>query len=187
MNNKEEQISYFIVINHFKNLNMKHCFFLIFIILFSACEKNDEKQKYSVINIKENYPYVYEKHIIGDIPPTISELFSPTIYLINSIEALQENPLFNYCPNVLKEQLVNCNFEYNTLILTSCANLQEVTKLEYQLYFDNYFSEYEYIQTFYSNSLEEEVECVYLIITSFTIQKIPEDTEVSFSRILRLN
>lgn len=163
---------------------MKKWHILIIAVFLTACNKNEAEQEYTPIKIEKQYPYVYETYSIKDLDPNIYELFTPTICLINSIDTLLKNPLYIYSPQSLKEDIIKCDFNNNTLVLTSCSNLQEVDKLEYQLYYNNYYLEYEYILKLYSKSWKEDIESIHFILTAFTIKKIPEDTQISFSRSL---
>lgn len=157
-------------------------YILIIAMFLSACTKNDTEQEYTIINIEKQYPYVYETYSIKDVDSKMYELFTPTIYLINSIDTLLNNPLYIYSPKSLKEELIKCDFNNNTLVFTSCINLQEVDKIEHQLHYNNYYLEYEYIQKLYSKSWKDNIENIHFILTSFSIKKIPEDTQISFSR-----
>lgn len=161
---------------------MKKWYILIIAVFLSACNKDETEQEYTKINIEKQYPYVYETYSIKDIDSIVYKLFTPTICLINSIDTLLKNPLYAYSPKSLKEELIKCDFNNNTLVLTSCSNLQEVDKIEHQLHYNNYFLEYEYTLKLYSKSWKENIENIHFILTAFTIKKIPEDTQISFSR-----
>lgn len=147
-----------------------------------SCNDVREEEEYKIVNIEKNYPYLNEKHSTSNISPYIQDLFKQKSFLINSLTQLNDNPLFNYCPEVLKEELIKCDFDQFSLIISASSTLNEVVELEGTLLFNNYNLDYEYNQTFYSKPLIEPIENIYFILNAFSIKKIPDNSSISFSK-----
>ncbi len=163
---------------------MKHWYFLLFILLITGCNKDEKELEYSEIKIEKNYPYSCEKKPINDIDKDTLELFSRNFFLINSDVQLNENPLFKHFSEELKDALKKCNFEKQTLIIIASSFINEVTGLKSNLGYNNYSSEYICTQTVYCKNIGKPVESVYLIISAFSVNKIPNDSKLVFNSIM---
>lgn len=161
---------------------MKQYYLFIFIIFFMGCKEEQKEQEYQVINIEKSYPYSTENHSTTNIAPHILDLFKQKVYLINSLTQLNNNPLFNYCPETLKEELIKCDFNQYSLIIASSSTLNEVVDLKGTMLFNNYNLDYEYNQAFYSKPLVEPISNIYFVLNAFSVKKIPDTSKISFSK-----
>lgn len=166
----------------FKTMKMKSWYLFIVVFLLLACNDNDEEKEYTVINIEKSYHYEYESHLTENVDSVYFEQFKQKIYLINSSTQFKKNPLYNYCSDALKENLIKSDFDNYTLILASSSFIQEVTDIKYSLRYNNYNSEYEYFQTNYSKPLVEPVEYLYFVLNTFYVKKLPDDVKIIFIR-----
>jgi len=161
---------------------MKKWYLFAVLVIFIGCNDEENEQEFREISIEKSYPYIYEKHSMNDVEANVFELFNQKIFLINSITELNKNPLFIYSPNILKEELSKCDFDKYSLVITSSSAIHEIVYLKYNFYYNNFYSEYEYNQTYYSKSLEEPIENIYLLINAFSVRKIPTDSKLVFTK-----
>lgn len=115
---------------------------------------------------------MFEKCSIEDTDRVKFELFNQNIFLIHSMDQLTESHLFKYCPEALQKELTACNFEYHTLVLAASSSLNKIYDLKHTVLFDNYFSDYQYVQTLYMHEYKETIEYMYFILNAFVIKKI---------------
>ena len=164
---------------------MKNWCLFVVLFLFIGCNDEEKEQEFKRINIEKYYPYIYEKYSVDSIDSSTVELLKVQICLINSIAQLNENPLFIYSPDVLKEELSKCDFDKHSLIITPPSiTLNEVTDLKCNFYYNNYSGAYRCSQTLFvkstGSSVEEDIEYIYLVINAFAVRKIPDESELTF-------
>jgi len=159
---------------------MKNLYLLLFVFLFAMCSDDNEIEKeYNEIKIEKHYPYLNEKKALDDIDSETAELFDQKAYAIHSIEQLNEDPLFNYSPDVLKEELVKCDFEKYTIIMSSFLSINEIIDLESTFSYNITKSEYSYLRAMHCKHYVETDEVAYLVLNAFLIKKIPVDSRIS--------
>lgn len=164
---------------------MKNWYLLILVFSLFSCSNNENNEpEYKTIGIEKSYPYLYEKYSIDSVDRNTVDLFKQKIHLANSLNQLKESQLFNYCPDILKEEFVKCDFENYTLILTSSSTLNEIVDLKYTFSLKIYSSEYQYFQTSYSRPLVKPVEYIYFVLNAFVVKKIPDDAKIIFLKSL---
>lgn len=163
---------------------MKKWYLFVIIFMFVGCNHDEIEKVYEEITIEKTYPYFYEKKLLHETDSDTLGIFKQKIYLINSIAQLNENSLFTYSSDDLKDELSKCDFEKYTLVITSSIFLHEIVELKYNFGYNKYQSEFQCNQTFYSKPLEEPIESFYFIINAFLINKIPDNSNVILTTAL---
>ena len=164
---------------------MKNWYLFIVLFIFIGCNDEEKEQELKEVSIKKHYPYVCEKHSVDSIDSSVVELFKTQICLINSITQLNENPLFIYSPDILKEELSKCDFDKYTLIITPPSfTLNEVTDIKCNFYYNNHSGIYECYRTVFLKSAESsmDIEYIYFVINAFAVGKIPDESKLTFTQ-----
>lgn len=161
---------------------MKHRYLLLmFIFAITGC--NDENESdFQEIQIEKYFPYYYETESINNTDNKKTELFHHKILLINSLNQLNENPLFDYCSESFKENLVGCDFDRYALILTTTITFNPVFELECDFRYYKSLSEYECNKILYiKNTSTFPPENIYFVANAFLVKKIPDNSNLSLT------
>lgn len=163
---------------------MKHKYLLLLLLLIFAitgCDDENESD-FKEVRIEKYFPYYYERESIDNTDNIKTELFHHKILLINSLNQLNDNPLFEYCSESFKENLVGCDFDRYTLILTTTITFDPVFELECGFRYYKSLSEYECNKILYiKNTPTFPPENIYFVANAFLVKKIPDNSNLSLT------
>lgn len=147
-------------------------------IYLSGCDK--ETPLSNKVKIEWEYPYYVSKESFDEMDVDKVELFSDNMFLINSVDQLDENPVLVYFSPDVQDQIKSCDFEQYSLIMCSSFFLNEISKFDHTLYKTD--SDYVYYQTISTNvQIEEPINSFVFLAVAFCVKKIKGDSKFRYS------
>lgn len=160
-------------------------FLFICLLLMTSCGNEDKVPDYMLLPAEKNYPAYFARYEINSLAGNSMEVFKYKLYSINSTERLDVNPLFARCPDTLKVRLRGCDFEKYSLILTSCMSISQIYGVRNTLKHWMHADTYDCIQTIYTNDPPSSIDSVYISVSAFAVEKLPDNANISFSYVTK--
>lgn len=152
---------------------------LVFIFLITACSDDDKVQELREIKIEKYYSYFYGVQALDEVDDDVLESFDNNVSPINSVSELNANPLYNQCPDDIKEELNKTDFEKYTIVMIGSFSVYKVTEVKYRFGYSTENSEYRAYLTYYYEGEEDSSKNIYLNLSAFLVKKITDNSRFS--------
>lgn len=167
---------------------MKKLYTLLFIVLLATGCKDNDDSEVKAISIENLFPQYSETEDYTTVDRDKVDLFGNKIMLINSTNQLKEKAIYHYYPTAVKTELENIDFNTYSLIMVTNTKFQIADSIQLSLTYYASSSMYSCVETFYVNrDNTQSANKIHFLINSFTIKKIPDNSDVFLSMALVQN